>query len=81
MTNTPDPKATAAASAVDAATAKDLKRQELQNQLDALTEKPKPLAELASEELHTMFMDELVSLLGSHPRLEAIWQELKARMQ
>jgi len=56
------------------------KRADLQKQLDDLTPKPKTIEEMSDDELHVAYNDALVRLLGSHPHLEAIWNEIKKRL-
>lgn len=56
------------------------KRAELQAQLAALdVEAPKP-TEMSDQALHIAFHDAVVALLGSHPSVDAIWQEIRARL-
>lgn len=64
---------------VDDEATREARRQELKNELAALEPKPKTPAELNDQELHTKFFDELVTLLGSHPKLDSLWQEMKSR--
>lgn len=59
---------------------KQQKRIDLQQQLAELDDKPTPIEDLSNEELSVALWDELVTHLGSHPRLEALWIELRSRI-
>ena len=81
MADEKKPTETKTTPAADDAAAKDLKRQELQNQLAALEDKPTPVSELTDQSLQMAFFDALVTLLGSHPALDVFLQEMKARQK
>lgn len=40
---------------------------------------PKPAPPPTADALMVMFFDELVGLLGSHPRLDELWQKLRPK--
>ena len=75
-TGEPMVKPTAAQSAADTAA----KKADLQRQLAELEPKPPTLQEMSTDQLHVHFLDKLVSILGAHPQLEAIWNELRSRI-
>lgn len=60
--------------------AREAKRKALEAELMDLKNDEPTLADLSEDELHIAFHDELVQLLGAHPRLDAIWQELRSRI-
>lgn len=60
--------------------AREQKRKDLEAQLMDLKNDAPTLQDLSDDELHIAFHDELVQLLGAHPRLDAIWQELRSRI-
>lgn len=56
------------------------KRAELQRQLAALDEPELEVSSASDKELTVLFFDGVHKLLGSHPSLDRIWTELKARL-
>lgn len=55
------------------------RRDELLAQLEALDYNPTAAKDMSDKELFISFHDALVLALGSHPSLDGLWSEMKAR--